>query len=262
MMHHFGLVCAALLALVVLSMTICASLFLELCAVKISLIWWILQNIIHLIHAFSLLILNLMEILLLVRPFALSRWSIGIGRVGHRWRLHLSDLALSHVFVTYLCDLRLIAINEVVAFDLHLLEHLFQILVIHWEFTFLSILSSPLLADHRLVLRFVVGALVSLMASSANFLASISLVLAAIGHHILCVSPAFDLFLRVVPFVRLQIEVYGPLIHRVVFDDFPNDSSYVVLVSHPLQKRSDSIQLRITHIIVPAGARDRVLRLE
>ena len=112
------------------------------------------------------------------------------------------------------------------------------------------------------MLRFVVGALVSLMASSANFLASISLVLATTGHHILWMSPTFDLFLRVVPFVRLQIEVYGSLIDRVVFDDFPNDSSYVVLESQPLQKRSDSIQLRITHIIVPAGARDRVLRLE
>jgi len=73
MMHHFGLVCTALLALVVLSMTICASLLLELCADKISLIGWILQNVIHLIQAFSLLILNLMEILLLGRPFALSR---------------------------------------------------------------------------------------------------------------------------------------------------------------------------------------------
>ena len=82
MMHHFGLVCAALLALVMLSMTICASLFLELCAVKISLILCILQSLIHLILAFSLLILSLMEILLLVRPFALSRRPIGIGRVA------------------------------------------------------------------------------------------------------------------------------------------------------------------------------------
>jgi len=100
------------------------------------------------------------------------------------------------------------------------------------------------------------------MASSTSFLASISLVLAAISHHILWMSPAFDLFLRVVPFVRLQIEVYCSVIDRVVFDDFPNDSPYVVLESHSLQKRSDSIQLRVAHIIVPAGARDCVLRLE
>ena len=68
--------------------------------------------------------------------------------------------------------------------------------------------------------------------------------------------------LRVVSLVRSQIDLLSSVVDLVVLDDFPYDLPDVFFVSHLLEKRGDSAQLSIRHVVVPTRARDRVLRLE
>lgn len=60
----------------------------------------------------------------------------------------------------------------------------------------------------------------------------------------------------------LQVELQRAVIDLVVFDDSPNDLSYIFFVGQSLKKSGNPVQVCVGHIIIPTDARDGVFRLE
>lgn len=136
-----------------------------------------------------------------------------------------------------------------VVIDLHLLEHLLDIGVVHAHLILLSL--PQLFLDDCLMLVLVIGTLVPLM-----HLLLLDLLL------LLGVPSALSLLLRVLTLLRLQIDLLEPVINRVVPNDLPYYLPYILLVGQFLKESSYAVELRISHIIVPTDARNGVFRLE
>ena len=73
----------------------------------------------------------------------------------------------------------------------------------------------------------------------------------------------FDaVLLRVASLVTAQIDLLVFVINLVVLNELFDDFANIVFICQLLQKGRNSIELYVTHIIVPTGARNGILGLE
>lgn len=199
---------------------------------------------------------------------------------------------------SFVCSPWMILLSRDLATLVHHLKHLLVVGgIVHRKLIGHLILPPHLLINESLILLFVICTLVPLMVATATTgpllrLLSLALLLysckllllmavallcgGACGPHawlpyhdldacrlaVVDDSPGISCWsLRMVTLVGLQIDLLGTVVDLVVLDDLSDHAAYIVLVSQLLEYRGDPVQFGIAHIVVPAGARNGILRL-